>query len=466
MSPVSPNLSGRVLVADDEPHVRRVLEVMLNQAGHEVFLAPGGVKALELFAADIFDLVILDLRMPDMDGLTVLEKIKEQEPEQTVVMITAYASLETGLMAMKQGAFDYITKPFKEEEILVLVEKALERSRMLADNRKLRSEVQGRWDFGHIIGESPAMQKVFSVMRKVADTRATVLIQGESGTGKELAARALHYNSSRRHRPFVAVNCAAIPANLLESEFFGVARGAFTGADRSRQGLMEQAHGSTLFLDEVGELPFEMQAGLLRVLQEGEIRRVGETRFRKVDLRIVAATNRDIKKAVDQGIFREDLYYRLNVVPLILPSLRERKEDIPLLARHFCLKAAKAHGLPPKGLSADAMDALVEAPMKGNVRELENCLELAVLMSEAGEIGLEDLSLRQTGKNSGLIRAVVPEKEEDLKKVLMLVTQSAEVQIIERVLAHTKGNRTRAARRLGISRRALLNKIKAHGLKV
>jgi two-component system response regulator AtoC len=466
MSRVSPSLGGRVLVADDEIHVRRVLEFMLTQAGHEVILASGGVKALELFGADFFDLVILDLRMPDLDGLTVLERIKEQEPEQTVVMITAYASLETGLLAMKKGAFDYITKPFKEEEILVLVEKALERSRMLADNRKLRSEVQGRWDFGHIIGDSPAMQKVFSVMRKVADTRATVLIQGESGTGKELVARALHYNSSRRHRPFVTVNCAAIPANLLESEFFGVAKGAYTGADRSRQGLMEEAHGSTLFLDEVAELPFEMQAGLLRVLQEGEIRRVGETRFRKVDLRIIAATNRDIKKAVDQGTFREDLYYRLNVVPLVLPPLAKRKEDIPLLARHFCQKAAKTHGLASKVIGKEAMDALIRAPMKGNVRELENILELSVLMSEGREIGLDDLSLRHRSKPLDQIKALIPEKEENLKKVLMLLTQSAEVQIIERVLALTKGNRTQAAKRLGISRRALLNKIKAHGLKV
>jgi|Deesub1362A_J573_1020465.scaffolds.fasta_scaffold12299_1 two-component system response regulator AtoC len=454
---------ARILVVDDEEHVRRVLSLMLAGEGYQVVTAAGGREALERFQDEVFDLVILDLRMPDLDGLEVLSRLRAAEPDQTVVMITAYASVDTALTAMKRGAFDYIGKPFKEEEILAVVAKALERARLVADNRRLRREVAERYHFGRIIGSSPAMERVFAVMRKVADTAATVLITGESGTGKELVARALHYNSRRREAPFVAVNCAAIPPSLIESELFGVAKGAYTGADRARRGLLEEAHGGTLFLDEVGELPTETQAKLLRALQEGEIKRVGETTTRQVDLRVISATNKDLAREVDQGRFREDLYYRLKVITLHLPPLRERREDIPLLAVHFLERACARHGLGPKRISPQAMELLTAAPWRGNVRELQNLMEQAALMSEGDTITPEDLpGLNAT--QSGGIRLSIPPEEEDLKKVLKSIARMAEEQVIRRVLERTGGNRTQAAQRLGISRRALITKIKDLGL--
>ncbi len=453
---------GRVLVVDDEQHVRRVLEVMLTRQGFHVDTAQGGGEALEKFAADIYDVVILDLKMPDLDGLTVLQRLKETEPDQTVIMITAYASVETALTAMKQGAFDYIGKPFKEEEILLVLDKAMERRRMLADNRMLRTEVARRYDFGNIIGNSPAMQRVFEMMKKVSATNATVLISGESGTGKELVARAIHYNSPRGKRPFVAVNCAAIPATLIESELFGAVKGAYTGADRSRRGLFEEADGSTLFLDEVGELPLEVQAKLLRALQEGEIKRVGDTATRKVDIRIIAATNKDLDAEAQEGRFREDLFYRLSVIPVHLPPLRERAEDIAPLARHFMAKAAKRHNLPGRQLSPAAIEALAAAPLRGNVRELENLLEQAMVMADGIVLDVSDLPLGHA--SVGGIRVSVPPDEDDLKKVLKLVALETEKQIIGRVLRETEGNRTHTAERLGISRRALITKIQELGL--
>jgi two-component system response regulator AtoC len=454
---------GRILVVDDEDHIRRVLELMLRREGYEVAAASGGQEALDKFAADSFDMVFLDLRMPDLDGLTVLSRIREAEPDQTVVMVTAYASVDTALNAMKQGAFDYIGKPFKEEEILAVVDKALERARLVADNRLLRSEVASRYDFSNIIGSSPAMQRVFSMMRKVADTKATVLITGESGTGKELVARALHYNSRRGERPLVAVNCAAIPPTLIEAELFGAAKGAYTGSDRLRKGLLEEADGSTMFLDEVGELPLDMQAKLLRALQEGEIKRVGENMPRKVDVRFMAATNRDLAKEVEAGGFREDLFYRLNVIHIPIPPLRERPEDIPLLCAHFLVAAAKRLEVETKRLSPQALEMIRQAPLKGNVRELENILEQATVMGEGVQIGPEDLPLGAPSSRAG-IKAVVPPEEEDLKKVLKSISRLAEEQVIRRVLDRVDGNRTQAAERLGISRRALITKIRDLGL--
>ncbi len=454
---------GRILVIDDEEHIRRILGLMLKAQGLEVVTAEGGEDGLARFASEDFDLVFLDLRMPDLDGMTVLRRIRESRPEQTVVMITAYASVDTALGAMKEGAFDYIGKPFKEEEILAVVDKALERSRLLADNQRLRSEVLGRYRFDNIIGVSPPMQQLFQVMAKVADTKATVLITGESGTGKELVARALHYNSRLKDRPFVAVNCAAIPANLIESELFGAAKGAYTGAERTRRGLLEEADGSTLFLDEVGELPLETQAKLLRALQEGEIKRVGDNQTRKVDLRIISATNKDLAREVEKGNFREDLFYRLNVIHIHLPPLRRRRDDIPLLARHFLKKAASRHELGEKKLSPQALKVLAGLPLKGNVRELENIIEQAVVMSDGPVITPEDLP-QSASLAAGGIQVSVPPEEEDLKKVLKTVSQMTEKQVIERVLSKTGGNRTQAAKRLGISRRALITKIQDLGL--
>ena len=463
MTDIQPAGRGRILLVDDEEHIRRVLSFMLERQGFQVVSAGGGQEGLDKFASDLFDLCILDLRMPDLDGITVLERIRQKEPDQTVVMITAYASVETALGAMKLGAFDYIGKPFKEEEILLVVEKALERSRMLADNRRLRGEVASRYNFANIIGNSPPMQKLYATMAKVADTKATVLITGESGTGKELVARALHYASRRKDRPLVAVNCAAIPATLLESELFGAAKGAYTGADRARAGLVEEADGSSLFLDEVGELPLEMQAKLLRALQEGEIKRVGENLTRRVDLRVMAATNKDLAAEVEAGRFRQDLFYRLNVIHLHLPALRQRQEDIPLLAQHFLEKAGARHELGKKKLAPEALAALSREPLKGNVRELENLIEQAVVMGEGPVINLEDLPLASQQDPSGF-QVILPPEEEDLKKVLKAISRLAEKQIIARVLAQTDGNRTHAAKRLGISRRALITKIQELGL--
>ena len=454
---------GHVLVVDDEQHVRRVLEVMLQRQGYGVETAGGGGEALEKFAADVFDVVILDLKMPDIDGITVLGRLRQLDPDQTVIMITAYASVDTALAAMKQGAFDYVGKPFKEDEILLVLEKAMERRRIIADNRRLRSEVASRYDFGNIIGAGPAMQKVFAVLRKVAGTMATVLISGESGTGKELVARAIHYNSPRGQRPFVAVNCAAIPATLIESELFGAAKGAYTGADRSRQGLFEEADGSSLFLDEIGELPLDVQAKLLRALQEGEIRRVGESAPRKVDIRVIAATNRDLAAEAQSGGFRQDLFYRLSVIPIHLPPLRQRPEDVPLLARHFLDKAAARHGLGQKRLDARALEILAAAELPGNVRELENIIEQAVVMSDGPLIGPDDLPASLTAQAGGL-RVSVPPDEFDLKKVLKLVCAQAEKQVIGRALEACQGNRTRASQMLGLSRRALITKIQDLGL--
>ena len=465
MAAENPKPKGRILVVDDEQHVRRVLEVMLTRKGYRVDTAGGGEEALSAHHAEVFDLTILDLRMPDMDGLDVLAEIRRRDPDASVVMITAYASVETALTAMKNGAVDYIGKPFKEDEILLVVEKALERARMLAENRKLRSEVISRFDFANIIGQSPAMQRLFTLMRKVAPTRATVLLSGESGTGKELVARALHYNSPRKDRPFMAVNCAAIPEALLESELFGAAKGAYTGAERSRMGLVEEADGSSLFLDEIGELPLEMQAKLLRVLQEGEVKRVGENTPRKVDVRFMAATNKDLAAEVEAGRFREDLFYRLNVIGLILPPLRERDGDAAILAVHFLAKAVKRHGLKPLRFSVGALDALGRHSFKGNVRELENMVEQAAVMGEGPELTEDDLFLMPgpMGGNAG-ITVLLPPGEDDLKKVLKEVGRITEEQIIGKVLKAENGNRTHAARRLGISRRALITKIQELGL--
>ena len=463
MSTSQPDHKGRILLVDDEEHIRRVLSFMLERQGFQVVSAGGGLEGLEKFSSDLFDLCILDLRMPDLDGITLLERIRQKEPDQTVVMITAYASVETALGAMKLGAFDYIGKPFKEEEILLVVEKALERSRMLADNRRLRGEVVSLYDFANIIGHSPPMEKLFATMAKVADTKATVLITGESGTGKELVARALHYHSRRKDRPLAAINCAAIPATLLESELFGAAKGAYTGADRARAGLLEEADGSSLFLDEVGELPLDMQAKLLRALQEGEIKRVGENVTRRVDLRVMAATNKDLAAEVEAGRFRQDLYYRLNVIHIHLPALRERPEDISLLVQHFLEKASARHEMGKKRLSPEALAALSQEPFKGNVRELENIIEQAVVMSEGAIIEPADLPLSNPSHPSGL-QVILPAEEEDLKKVLKAISVLAEKQIIARVLARTNGNRTHTAKRLGISRRALITKIQELGL--
>ena len=336
-----------ILVVDDEEHIRKILTIILDKEGYTTQAAASAQEALDLMGRTSFDAVITDLRMPGMDGLKLLDRLKSLDPDLIVIIVTAFSTVETAIEAMKQGAHDYISKPFREEEILLVLEKAFERREILAENRQLRAHIEDKYDFSNFIGHSAAMKRVFNVIAKVAETKTTVLIAGQSGTGKELAAKSIHFNSPRRNNPFVAINCGAVPQNLLESEFFGYVKGAFTGADRVKKGLFEEADKGTLFLDEVSELPFDLQVKILRAIQEEEIRRLGDIESRKVDIRIIAASNKELHEEVKAGRFREDLYYRLNVIQLSLPALRERTEDIPVLARYYLDKVIKKNNLPP-----------------------------------------------------------------------------------------------------------------------
>ena len=385
-------MPSRILVVDDEVRVGKFLETVLKQEGWEVTLATGGEQALEELRTSAFDLVITDLVMPGVDGMQVLEAARTEDPDAFVIVITGYSTVESAVEAMKRGAFDYIPKPFKVEHIKLQCRKALEQHRILMENRALRHQLNVTTvRFGRMIGESPAMQGVYRLISRVAPTDSTVLVRGESGTGKELVARAIHYHSQRRDRALVTVNCAALPETLLESELFGHARGAFTGAATAKRGLLEEADGGTFFLDEIGDISLGLQAKLLRVLEEGEFLRLGETRPRKVDVRIIAATNRDLEKAKESGAFRPDLYYRLNVVTIMLPPLRDREGDIPLLASHFLQRHAQRTGRPLRGFSAQAMQHLCAYSWPGNVRELENVVERAVILAEGPLIEVHDL---------------------------------------------------------------------------
>lgn len=461
---------GSVLIVDDEEHIRKIMAIMLGKRGYHCRTAASGAEALDIFAKDDFDVVLTDMNMPGLDGLGLLARLKADAPDAVVIMVTAFATVDTAIQAMKQGAYDYIAKPFNEEEFALVIEKAVERGRLLDENRRLKKEIGARRDANMFLGQSPAMRKVFDIISKVAETKATVLITGESGTGKELAARSIHQNSPRADRPFVAVNCGAVPKYLMESEFFGHVKGAFTGADQAKKGLVAEADGGTLFLDEVSELPLEMQVKLLRVLQEEEVRRVGENQPRRVDLRVLAATNKNLGAEVGQGAFREDLYYRLNVVQLKMPPLRERREDIPMLARHFLALAIEKNKLGSKRLSSAALLMMSSQSFPGNVRALKNVVEQAAIMSDGPEIGPDDLpfepaagrAIGSADPDEPLVR--LPSQWIDLKPALKNVTAIVEKEIIGRALAAHRGNRTRAAEALGLSRRALITKIALYGL--
>jgi len=456
-------VKARLLIIDDEPHLRKVLSIMLSSAGYQVSQAASGQEGLEMSRAQAFDAVICDLRMPGLDGLEVLARLKVRDEDLPVIMITAFASIETAVEAMKAGAADYVSKPFNEDQILIVLDKALERRRLLDENRRLRRDLAEGYDFSSIITASPAMAKVLEVVQKVAETKSTVLIEGQSGTGKELLARAIHHNSPRRDKPFVAVNCGAIPATLMESEFFGHLKGAFTGADRAKEGLLAAAEGGSLFLDEVAELPLELQVKLLRVLQEEEYRPLGATKDRPANLRLLAATNQDLEGEVAAKRFRDDLYYRLAVIRLKLPPLSERPEDIPLLANHFLKKLALKHDKPRARWSSQALGHLSRLPWPGNVRELMNVIEQALLLADGPEIGTEHLPPLGLGpgRAPGLI---VPPGLHNLKALLASLTAEAERAVIGQALEACGGNRTKAAQAIGLSRRALLMKIKEYGL--
>ncbi len=477
--------TAKILVADDEPNLRRVLVALLRREGHEVIQAASGLEAIEKLAE--VDVVITDLRMPGADGMEVLRTAARVHPHTPVIMITAYGSVGQAVEAIKAGAFDYIEKPFEQDAIRVIVEKAIGQSaaNKLAPQPTLyppTGEVTGRYG---IVGGSLELQTIFDVIDKVADTPSTVLITGESGTGKELVAKALHENSSRKHEPFIKINCAAIPKTLMESELFGYEKGAFTGATSSKPGRFELADQGTLFLDEIGEIPVEMQVKLLRAIQESEFERVGGLKTIKVDVRLITATNRDLEQEIKNGNFREDLYYRLNVVPLQIPPLRRRQGDIPLLVTHIIKKFNERLKKSITGIADDALAALEGHTWPGNIRELENVLERTILFTKGERIERADLQLglgpdlprtitTDVTNNSQPLPILPVGDDEDgdatetsgsLKDAVRAETARVERELIVKALDETGGNVTQAARLLKISRKSLQMKMKEFGLR-
>jgi DNA-binding NtrC family response regulator len=451
-------VKGRILVVDDEQHQRDILQMILESEGYETVTAGNGRNALQLLHDDTFDVVLTDLKMPDISGIELLTDVLRSQPWLCVVLMTAHGSIDSAVDAMRKGAFDYLTKPLEKDEMLVVVGRAMERSRLVRENRMLQEQLRDRFRIESIVGAHGSMQDVFRIVHKVAASTSTVLIYGESGTGKELVARALHHTSERRNRPFYAVNVAALPESILEAELFGHERGAFTGADSRKVGLIEQASGSTLFLDEVGDLKRDLQAKLLRTLQEREVMRVGGTDRVKVDVRFVAATNQDLERAVREGTFREDLYYRLNVIPIVLPPLRERRTDIPLLVEHFIRK----HGAAGRrrDVAEDTLKILMGYEWPGNVRELESVIERALLLAEGDTILPVDLPAPVRAGVAPQTRTAqsleIPDTGIDLEEL--------ERTLIAKAMEKTGGNVSRAARLLGLSRRTLqyrLEKIQA-----
>jgi two-component system response regulator AtoC len=444
----------RVLVVDDEENLRLVLKTLLKRHGYEVETASTGEEALGLVDSFGPDVVLTDVRMPKMGGLDLLATLKAKGNDATVIVMSAYGNMDLAIEAMKTGAYDYVQKPFKPDEIVLALRKAEERESLRRENRALRDEIRKEHRFEDILAKSAKMQDIFRTITKISEYKTTVLITGESGVGKELVARAVH-RRSKRTGPFVAVNCGAIPENLLESELFGHKRGAFTDAVHDRKGLFEEATGGSLFLDEIGELPLSLQVKLLRVLEDEHIRRLGEARDIQVDVRIITATHRDLQAETKAGRFREDLYYRLNVLPIPVPSLRERREDIPLLIDHFLARNNGRLGTEIRGLDTEARRLLYEYSWPGNVRELENTIERAMVLSEGDTILAQDLPERVREARDP-VQMQLASGELSVKKTMRIIEEI----LIRRALQKTKGNRTRAAEILEISHRALLYKIK------
>jgi two-component system, NtrC family, response regulator AtoC len=445
----------RVLVVDDEENLRLVLRTLLRRHGYEVETAESGEEALGMVDSFGPDVVLTDVRMPKMGGLDLLTTLKAKGNEATVIVMSAYGNMDLALEAMKAGAYDYVQKPFKPDEIVLALRKAEERELLRRENRQLRDEIRKEHRFEDILAKSQKMQDIFRTISKIAEYKTTVLVAGESGVGKELVARAIHHRSSRRGGPFVAVNCGAIPENLLESELFGHKKGAFTDAVHDRRGLFEEADGGSLFLDEIGELPLALQVKLLRVLEDEKIRRVGDTRDLKVDVRIITATHRDLTAETKAGRFREDLFYRLNVLPILVPPLRDRREDIPLLIDHFVARNNNRLGTSIRGLDTESRRLLFEYPWPGNVRELENTIERAMVLAEGDQIVAQDLPDRLREARDP-VQMQLASGELSVKKTMRIIEEI----LIRRALQKTKGNRTRAAEVLEISHRALLYKIK------
>jgi len=460
----------QVLIVDDEPNLRKILSAQLTRDGYDVLTAEDGEQGLALLKEHHIDLVVTDLKMPKVDGMTLLKTALEEDPELPIVLVTAHGTIDTAVEALKSGAFDFVTKPFDKDEVRQIVAKALKTRELRgADATPTPSSRGAR--FG-IIGSSPGIAELYAILERVADTPTTALITGESGTGKELVARALHEHSSRKDKPFIKVNCAAIPKELIESELFGYERGAFTGAVASKPGRFELANGGTLFLDEIGEIPIEMQVKLLRALQESEFERVGGIKTIRVDVRLVAATNRDLKKLIAAGNFREDLFYRLNVVPIRLPALRERTSDIPLLVEHFLVKFNERLRKKVEGVDREAMDLLVAYPWPGNIRELENVIERSVLFCDTNTLTANDLSPEVRGiaalsnvpvTDADLQAALA--SEGGLKEHVKVAMSRLERELVSRALSQTNANVTHAARLLKISRKGLQLKMKELGLR-
>ncbi len=451
---------ARVLVVDDERSMRDFLEIFFRREGMDVETAGSVDEALASLGADDFDLVVTDVQMPGKNGLELLRSVKESAPETVVIVVTAFATAETAIDAMKQGAYDYLTKPFKVDELRLVVSKALEKKLLTVENKRLRSELRTHTRQRVLIGTSAAMQRVYELMAQIAATRTSVLVCGESGTGKELVARGIHDLSERREKAFVAVNCGAIPENLLESELFGHVKGAFTGAVQNKPGLFEVAHGGTLFLDEVGELPGTLQVKLLRALQEKTIRRVGGNGDLAVDVRIVTATNRDLHADAQSGRFREDLYYRLNVIQITLPPLRQRMEDVPLLAQHFLEKFAREQGKAASRFSEAALERIHAYDFPGNVRELENTVERAVALSRTELIEPEVLPAALLSPRAPAVPQALPASGASLDDLM----NSFERQLLLAALARSGGVKKRAAQALGITFRSFRYRLEKLGL--
>ena len=455
-----------VLVVDDEPNYLIVLSELLREEGFEVFTARSGGEGLGVVRENDIDLVITDMQMPGMDGLALLTSVKAMNRDLPVIMVTAVGEVGKAVAAMRTGAYTYLTKPFNNEELVVNARKAVEHYSLVRENRRLRDEVKARYGFANMVGKNPRMRQIYQLIEKVAPTPASVLITGESGTGKELVARAIHFNSPREKAPFISVNCAALPETLLESELFGHEKGAFTGAASLRKGRFELADTGTLFLDEIGDIPLTLQAKLLRVLQERSFERVGGSRLLSVDVRIITATNREVRDEVEKGRFREDLYYRLNVVHIHLPPLRERIDDIPVLTAHFIAKFAKLLDRPNLEISAEALRFLMTLPWEGNIRELENTIERAAILCSGNRIEPEDVQPDSGGRPAQVrlgpeidIERLIPPDA-----ALSDVLDSIEERMVRRALENASGVQTRAAERLGITKSLLQYKMKKYGL--
>lgn len=452
----------RVLVIDDDDPGREVMELLLRRAGFSVQSVNNGGDGVALVRDGVVDLVLVDLFLPDKSGIEILREIRQVAPEIEVVVITGHASAQTAVAAMKEGAFDYITKPVNFDELKIVISKIREKQRLLSENVYLKKQLLERFQFSNIIGSSTAMQRVFERMQRIVKTDSTVLIFGESGTGKELVARALHHNSRRKSHAFVAVNCGAIPESLLESELFGHVRGAFTGAVRDKVGKFEAANHGTIFLDEIGTMPMHLQSKLLRVLQEQEVERIGSTKSVKLDVRVISATNADLEEQVRQGTFREDLFYRLNVIPLSLPPLRERRDDILPLINHFLDKFRHLMARPTIGLNKPALDALERYSWPGNVRELENVVERLVALTEGDAITPEDLpaEIADQGRTSrGLCLDLSPEGID-----MPVAIADLERKLITKALQLADGVKAKAATLLGLNRTTLVEKMRRLGL--